>query len=524
MTSLQSARKYTTIGLIVYVFIYYGLLLLFPNQVVIISDSLSPFAAFCSICIISWSLKWQSKLCKKVWIVFLIGNSFFLLGDLSWFYFEIWLKQEVSSPSICDIFYIINISVYFVAIILYINVKSIYNFLRSVFDILITLVVTATLSWKYVMMPIYQDVSLSSIAKLVSLAYPISDLGFLCGALTLYFIERNNNDNSKATKIIIAAISICFISDQIYSIESAFGVYASGGLIDPLLPTGIWLLAIASLWTPRLNTISNVAIDPPANSNSILKQRMRIILPYSSFGILIIIISFRYIAQDPLITGATITSFLIIIRQVFTLLENQRLIALIKQNNQSLSESKLDLQMKNAELQKLNFFKEQEAHTDFLTGLFNRRYIDQKLKTLLKEMQMNHQILSLLLIDIDKFKEINDQWGHDMGDLVLQQMATRIKKNIRSVDIAGRFGGDEFIIILPGADLNLTKTIGEGLCQQFACENFMLGGKPQTFTLSIGATQWQEGKANDDVQSIITRVDEALYEAKNAGRNRVVAI
>ena len=374
------------------------------------------------------------------------------------------------------------------------------------------------------MMPIYQDVSQSSIAKLVSLAYPISDIGFLCGALTLYFIERNNNDNSKATKIIIATFLLYFISDQIYSIENIFGVYAAGGLIDPLWPTGTWLLAIASLWTNRLVTLSNIAIDPPANSTSILKQRVRIILPYISFGMLIIFISFKYLAKEPLITGATITAFLIIVRQVFTLLENQRLIALIKQNNQSLSENKLELQEKNAELQKLNFFKEQEAHTDFLTGLFNRRYIDQKLKTLLKEMKINQQILSLLLIDIDKFKKINDQCGHDMGDLVLQQMAARIKKNIRSVDIAGRFGGDEFIIILPDADIDLAKTIGERLCQQFACENFMLDGEPRTFTLSIGATQWQEGKANDDVQSIIARADEALYEAKNAGRNRVVAI
>ena len=145
MISLQATRKYTTIGLIAYVFIYYGLFLLFPNQVVIISDLLSPFGIFCSICIIGWSLKWQPNQGKKVWIV-LIGNAFFLLGDLAWFYYEIWLKQEVPFPSICDVFYIINIFLYFVAIIFYINVKNIYNIMRSIFDILITLVVTATLS------------------------------------------------------------------------------------------------------------------------------------------------------------------------------------------------------------------------------------------------------------------------------------------------------------------------------------------------------------------------------------------
>jgi len=525
LKGLQAIRKYAKIGFFVYIAIYYGLLLLFPKQGIFISDLLSPIGIFCSLCIIGWSMKWQLERYKKTWLAFWLGNAIFLFGDLLWFYYEILLKQEVPFPSICDAFYLISTFCYFIGIIFYINVESKYSILRTGFDILITMVALITLCWEYILMPIYSDASLGAMAKLISLSYPITDLSYLTGILLLFSAYRPDRKKSKGNILIVATFLIWFIADQIYSVGNSLGTYGAGSIIDTLWAIGAWLLGISSLWTGTLDSDLNrepSSISSSSDSVWTIMRRVRILIPYVSTCLLIVVVSMKYLSKDPLIVGIVIIVFLIIARQVFTLLENQRLIFLIKQSNQSLEDSKQELECQNIELQKLNYLREQEAQTDFLTGLYNRRCIDHKIKTLSKETQMNQRTLSLLLVDIDYFKQINDHWGHDVGDMVLQRVSVIIKNCIRSLDIVGRFGGDEFIIILPDADLSIAKTISERLRLQIANMKLMLDNTPLDITLSIGGTQWQEANVNEDMKSMIFRADVALYEAKNAGRNQVV--
>jgi len=506
--------------------VFYLLLLLLPNNDMLISDTLAPLGTIFSIFIIGWSLKQQLNKYKKAWIAFLLGNILYLFGDMLWFYNEIILKQVIPFPSICDVFYISSTFFYFIAIVFYINIKNIYHILRASFDILITMVVCATLSWEYILMPIYHDTSLNVLPKLVTLAYPITDLSYLTAIMLLFFIYRPRKTKNISSLFIILAFTIWFITDQIYSIENAMGSYMSGNLIDPLWPVGFWVLGIASLWSESAATVShkNLLHDPSINGGNIIKQRMQVILPYGSCCVLIIIVSMRYLNKDPLIVGVVITALLILIRQVFTLFENRHLISLIKQKNRSLAVSKNELEAQNTQLQKLNYLKEQEAQTDFLTGLYNRRYIDQILKTLPNEVQVKHDLFSLLLMDIDNFKQINDHFGHDVGDIVLQQVTVIIKNNIRSFDIAGRFGGDEFIVILPDADIGLARTIGERLCRLISDQNLTLESEDKIITLSVGCAEWQENETKDSIKSMITRADMALYQAKNNGRNQVVTM
>ncbi len=524
MERLQTIRKYANIVLFAYIIIYYGLLLLFPNHKVIIADSLNPIGVFCSICIIGWSMKRQLDQYKKTWAAFLLGNVIFLFGDLLWFYYEILLKQEVMFPSNCDAFYLISTFCYFIGMIFYINIESIYNIIRTSLDLLITMVALTTLCWEYILMPIYHDVSLSVMEKLISLAYPITDLSYLTALLLLFFTYRPGKGKSKGNILIVAAFLLWFIADQLYSVGNAINIYESGNLIDPLWPIGAWLLGIASLWTGILEPDADMksSADPSMDNARPIVLFLRIMVPYLSFCLLIVVVSMKYLTKDPLIAGIVIIALLIIARQVFTLLENQRLLFTIKQSNQSLEESKQNLEVQNIRLQKLNYLKEQEAQTDFLTGLYNRRCVDNKIKTLLEESQMNQQPLSLLLVDIDNFKQINDNWGHDVGDMVLQQVTVIIKNSIRSLDIAGRFGGDEFIIILPDADLDTAKNIGERLRLQIANKRFMIDNNALIITVSAGGTQWQKDNANEDIKSMIFRADTALYEVKNSGRNQTI--
>jgi diguanylate cyclase (GGDEF)-like protein/PAS domain S-box-containing protein len=159
------------------------------------------------------------------------------------------------------------------------------------------------------------------------------------------------------------------------------------------------------------------------------------------------------------------------------------------------------------------------ATTDELTGLWNRRYF---MRAVSQEIQKAHrymQFFSLLMLDIDHFKHINDRYGHGAGDRVLAQLGYVLRENLRQVDIPGRFGGEEFAIILPQTNLNGAYLIAERLRQYFETNALSYENSEISFTVSIGAAEYQLGLGEDE---IIKMADDALYEAKAKGRNCTV--
>lgn len=163
------------------------------------------------------------------------------------------------------------------------------------------------------------------------------------------------------------------------------------------------------------------------------------------------------------------------------------------------------------------------AVTDALTGLNNRRYLESHLSTLVDQAAARGKALSLLIIDIDFFKSINDTYGHDAGDDVLREFAKRIRRNVRGIDLACRFGGEEFVVVMPETDMALAYMVAERLRQRVASEPFLVAGGSKaidvTISIGIGALE----KADDTPETILKRADQAVYLAKRTGRNRVVA-
>lgn len=163
------------------------------------------------------------------------------------------------------------------------------------------------------------------------------------------------------------------------------------------------------------------------------------------------------------------------------------------------------------------------AITDALTGLHNRRYMESHLSTLAEQASSRAKPLSLMILDIDYFKSINDTYGHDAGDDVLREFAVRIRKSIRGIDLACRYGGEEFVIVMPETDMQVAGLIAERLRRSIASETFAVnkGTKRIDVTISIGlATLDRKG---EPVADVLKRADTALYRAKNDGRNRVVS-
>ena len=163
------------------------------------------------------------------------------------------------------------------------------------------------------------------------------------------------------------------------------------------------------------------------------------------------------------------------------------------------------------------------AITDQLTGLHNRRYMSRHLDTLVSSARKSGRPLAFVIMDIDFFKHVNDTYGHDIGDEVLKEFATRISANVRGLDLACRYGGEEFVVVMPDTDMSFAYSISERLRQSIETTPVKISRAPGTLniTISIGIASLENGDAG--AEALLHRADQALYRAKRSGRNKVVA-
>lgn len=163
------------------------------------------------------------------------------------------------------------------------------------------------------------------------------------------------------------------------------------------------------------------------------------------------------------------------------------------------------------------------AVTDPLTGLANRRYLENHFKVLFNRAAARGRALSVCVIDIDRFKSVNDTYGHDAGDEVIKEFAARIRASVRGADLACRFGGEEFVVVMPDTPPEQATVIAERLRKAIEDRAFALtnGGPTISMTASMGIASNLAG--SETPEQLLKQADLALYQAKNGGRNRVVA-
>lgn len=173
-----------------------------------------------------------------------------------------------------------------------------------------------------------------------------------------------------------------------------------------------------------------------------------------------------------------------------------------------------------SERKKMEEALEKAATTDYLTGVLNRRSFTENAEAERQRSDRNDQPVSILMIDIDHFKKINDTYGHDVGDMALKVLVEEVARDLRSSDALGRIGGEEFALLMPETDLEggnilserIRERVEERVIEQSKADNFSM-------TISGGISQWNKGESLDVV---LKRCDEALYEAKQTGRNKIV--
>lgn len=159
------------------------------------------------------------------------------------------------------------------------------------------------------------------------------------------------------------------------------------------------------------------------------------------------------------------------------------------------------------------------ALTDDLTGLYNRRYLEGHLGSIMIRVREERARVSILMLDLDFFKEVNDTYGHAVGDIVLRTVAQRIQHSVRNFDLVARFGGEEFVVLMPEASKDIAMMVAERLRSKISSEPFDIGSDRQVqLSASIGVSEISD---TDTPDQALNRADEAMYVAKKNGRNQI---
>ena len=189
----------------------------------------------------------------------------------------------------------------------------------------------------------------------------------------------------------------------------------------------------------------------------------------------------------------------------------------------ALEERVTALQLENLDLVASNRVLSEISARDSLTGLYNRWYVMEKIDSEMNRALRHGAPMSVLMIDLDHFKQINDSYGHPAGDEVLKSVGQVLRESCRVYDVAGRYGGEEFCIVLPETRVNNTHVVAERIRHRLESTSLAVGGSSVVVTASIGVAG-TDSLSNDAVLSasaLVERADRALYAAKHHGRNRV---
>ena len=180
-----------------------------------------------------------------------------------------------------------------------------------------------------------------------------------------------------------------------------------------------------------------------------------------------------------------------------------------------------ELEERERELLEANERLRHMSQTDALTGLDNRRQIETRIEEMFEHAKRLNEPFSVVMVDLDRFKSVNDTYGHQAGDAVLRQLARILKQEVREIDHAGRYGGEEFILLLTGTVLDAAVTFAERVRKAIEAHTFTFDGTSIQRTASFGVAMWPHPKiANCD--ELVRAADESLYVAKETGRNRVI--
>jgi diguanylate cyclase (GGDEF)-like protein len=420
----------------------------------------------------------------RAWRLLSVAFWLYLLGDAVQLLYEVVLHQK-PDPSWADAAYLAFYPVAFAGLLAFPSPRrTLAERFRLLLDAGTVFVGGATVIWYISLGPAVASAHGFDLPDLVLFAYPVGDLLLLFGVLSLLW--RGAPRSSVTSLRIFATGMLVFIAaDVTYDYISTNSTYVGGDPVDTL-----WMVALAILFVAAACQLRAAPEDEVAAPPRLLASGPSV-LPYLAVAgsyLLLMVVGLKSVsfnAVGGVLLGAVVLTVLVSVRQFAALRDNSRLTA------------------RYAEL----------ASIDAMTGLYNRRHLMEVAEAAFAHAQQLSQPLAVLLIDVDHFKQINDVHGHAEGDRVLAEVARSCREQVRPDDIAGRYGGDEFVIVIPQATSLRAAQIAARLTRPPTLLTSK-DGTPVTFTISVGVA---ESTGSGDLPSLLARADLAMYEAKKAG-------
>jgi two-component system cell cycle response regulator len=418
----------------------------------------------------------------SAWVMIALGQASYTFADGLYYVLE-HLTGDIPYPGPPDVFYLLAYPLLAAGLVVLVRRRTPLWQSATLIDATVVGTAATLLWWVYVLHPISTAASGSSLENLISVAYPVLDLLIFVVALRLMLGAGARN---AAYYMIIASLGLMLVADTVYAVANFADTWVEGTWVD-----GVWLASYALLGAAglhpsmrRLDERATVAA-PDATSS-----RVAVLAVASLVGPAVLIIEhLRGRDSDvPALAAGCAIMFLLVLLRMAGVLATTRV----------------------------------EATTDALTGVYSRRFFSESLRVEIERAHRSHGTVGLVLIDVDHFKHVNDSYGHPAGDRTLVELARRLRAVSRPGDILARIGGEEFALVLPGADAARAVSLAERVRRFVSATPFLLGDpKMLPVTVSVGVAVYP-GDGTEDTD-LIRAADQALYAAKRGGRNRVVA-
>jgi diguanylate cyclase len=447
---------------------------------------------------------------RKFWLFLALGIASYLTGILIWAFCSFVLNVSAELLLLPKVFWICQNVFYFVALMILMDVMKKNNLLtiRFLFDILIVMSVAATFIWYFIMGPLITNTKNSLL--IIDVLYPILDLGVLAGVLSL--IIASNTIFTKVTSyLLVTGFLIQIIADLNFSYLTVKNIYSVGSLSEPLWILSLFVIGLAALHQKSFSRQEN-KISSNVGSKRVLFVRHS--LPYLGVILLSIYVLSEISHGTPIIIGLFLSILLVILRQVFTLLDNDRLVTDLNNLNEALE---VKVKERTDRLVETINTMEHLAYHDVITGLPNRRYIEKRLRqAILNANPAKGKKIAFLLLDLDRFKHINDSLGHSYGDLLLNEVGQRLNSINQPNELVCRIGGDEFAILIENISHSKIEQKVERILDVLR-GIYDIRGVDLHITPSIGVSIYPDH--GEGFEALLMKADMAMYKVKENGKN-----
>jgi diguanylate cyclase (GGDEF)-like protein len=430
----------------------------------------------------------------SAWYLVATGLFLMVLGDGIWIYYNEF-TDIAPWPSVADASYIMGYVVVCSGLLVFVRARSQGKDRAGLIDSSIVATSLAVLAWIFLMQPYASDASLTFLEKAISVAYPLMDVAILA---LLARLLMTLGPSSFSYRALTMTFLLFLVADTLYGVQVlATGTYGQGFTI--YLTDGFWLsayalTAIAALH-PSMRKLSQGA-DHRARPN-----KLRLAVLAAALLVMPGILG----AQAAMGTAIDV-AVIVAGSGVLVVLTFARMSGLIG-----------EVETKIGELEILGGELEHQAFHDSLTGVANRRLFGNRVEHARRRSIRNNEPMSVLFLDLDDFKSVNDTLGHSVGDELLSAVARRVEKCIRPEDTLGRIGGDEFAILLETAGRNGAAIVGERLVKELTFP-FELSGEVLSVHASLGIVTDEDNRY--DTEELLQAADIAMYQAKKSGKGR----